>query len=148
MSISTTRHHTQSISDPLSPQIFRESNPRTPHCPPPTELFTGEIEFVCLCHPLSPAGAVFSAEELEDALEIALKAAGGVHRQLLELGLSCEDLGKTSVHLSVQAQEAPAEVRQRSVALVKGCSSMRGEDSPGGRGRGELVLVVRTHVGD
>ncbi|CAM9138592.1 unnamed protein product [Scytosiphon promiscuus] len=47
--------------------------------------------------------------ELEDALEIALKAAGGVHGQLLELGLSCEDLGKTSVHLSVAAQEAPEE---------------------------------------
>ncbi|CAM9731002.1 unnamed protein product, partial [Hapterophycus canaliculatus] len=47
--------------------------------------------------------------ELEDTLEIALKAAGGVHGQLLELGRSCEDLGKTSVHLSVAAQEAPAE---------------------------------------
>ncbi|CAM9953063.1 unnamed protein product, partial [Laminaria digitata] len=47
--------------------------------------------------------------ELEDALEIALKAAGGVHKQLLDLGLSCEDLGKTSVHLSIAAQEAPAE---------------------------------------
>ncbi|CAM9285902.1 unnamed protein product [Ectocarpus sp. 8 AP-2014] len=53
--------------------------------------------------------AVKRIGELEDALEIALKAAGGVHRKLLELGLSCEDLGKTSVHLSVAAQEAPAE---------------------------------------
>lgn len=52
----------------------------------------------------------FVPGELEDALEIALKAAGGVHGQLLELGLSCEDLGKTSVHLSVAAQEAPEEV--------------------------------------
>lgn len=59
-----------------------------------------------------PHGVLFlsRAGELEDALDIALKAAGGVHRQLLDLGLSCEDLGKTSVHLSVQAQEAPAEV--------------------------------------
>eukprot|EP00904_Undaria_pinnatifida_P008854 jgi/Undpi1/5099/HiC_scaffold_19.g08451.m1 len=47
--------------------------------------------------------------ELEDALEIALKAAGGVHRQLLDLGLSCEDLGKTSVHLSIAAKEAQPE---------------------------------------
>lgn len=54
--------------------------------------------------PLTPTG------ELEDALETALRAAGGVHRQLLELGLSCEDLGKSSVHLSLAAQEAPAEV--------------------------------------
>ncbi|CAN0266003.1 unnamed protein product [Ectocarpus fasciculatus] len=53
--------------------------------------------------------AVKRIGELEDALEIALKAAGGVHRKLLELGLSCEDLGKTSVHLSVAAQEAPEE---------------------------------------
>lgn len=53
----------------------------------------------------SPAG------ELEDALEIALKAAGGVHRQLLDLGLSCEDLAKTSVYLSIAATEAPAEVK-------------------------------------
>ncbi|CAM9143674.1 unnamed protein product [Ectocarpus sp. 8 AP-2014] len=53
--------------------------------------------------------AVKRIGELEDALEIALKATGGVHRKLLELGLSCEDLGKTSVHLSVAAQEAPAE---------------------------------------
>lgn len=51
----------------------------------------------------------FSAE-LEDALEIALRAAGGVHKRLLELGRSCEDLGKTSVHLSVAAKEAPAQV--------------------------------------
>ena len=61
--------------------------------------------------PLLPPTPLDSTGELEDALEIALKAAGGVHKQLLELGLSCEDLGKTSVHLSIAAKEAPAEVR-------------------------------------
>lgn len=67
-----------------------------------------QLTLCTLPAPVTPA--IVRAGELEDALEIALKAAGGVHRQLLELGLSCEDLGKTSVHLSVQAQEAPAEV--------------------------------------
>lgn len=33
-----------------------------------------------------------------------------MHKQLLDLGLSCEDLGKTSVHLSIAAKEAPPEV--------------------------------------
>lgn len=54
-----------------------------------------------------------AAGELEDALEVALKAAGGVHEQLLDLGLSCEDLGKCSVHLAVAARDAPAEVKEK-----------------------------------
>lgn len=56
--------------------------------------------------------------ELEDALEIALRAAGGVHKQLCDLGLSCEDLGKTSVHLSITAQEAPPEVMTMRLSCV------------------------------
>lgn len=91
------------ILDP-NPSNYLDSNTYTSHTPC---SFPEGSSSICLPPPSSPAN--FSGE-LEDALEIALKAVGGVHRKLLELGLSCEDLGKTSVHLSVQAQEAPAEV--------------------------------------